>query len=263
LGLRKEKRFARYQPIFGSPDLINSDLFGHRRGAFTGALEDRIGMIELCDDGTFFLDEIDELPRETQIVLLGVLQERSFRRIGESEERMIRVRFVSASNADIQAKIKDGTFRNDLFHRIAQVEIRIPPLRDRLSDIQELTEHILSFAQTSVGLPLLLVSPEAVRVLQSHHWPGNVRELESVVQAAGWRTFQRGDTEIRATDIRLNARAPLSEDVSNRSFRDQVRAFEQKLIDEALTRNGQNISAVARELGIDRGTIRKIRGGEG
>ncbi|MEO8700496.1 MAG: sigma 54-interacting transcriptional regulator [Kofleriaceae bacterium] len=166
-----------------APTLVASELFGHERGAFTGADQRREGAIEQADGGTLFLDEIGELPEQLQAVLLGVLERRRFRRLGGRQDITVDVRLVTATNRDLRAEVNARRFRLDLYHRIAVVAIQLPPLRERPTDVPLLIEHFLADAQWQRPMADLF-STETVRALESHYFPGNVRELRNLVEAA-------------------------------------------------------------------------------
>jgi DNA-binding NtrC family response regulator len=166
------------------PDtLLESEFFGHRHGAFTGAIEDRVGRFEAAADGTLFLDEIGDLPHHLQAKLLRVLQERTFSRLGENRQRRLDARIIAATNADLQQAVAEGSFREDLYYRLSVVPIRIPPLRERPEDIEPLTRHLLLRISGREGRALLL-SPDTLRLLQRYPWPGNVRQLQNVIEFA-------------------------------------------------------------------------------
>jgi two-component system response regulator PilR (NtrC family) len=161
--------------------LMESELFGHQKGSFTGAIADRAGLFEQAEGGTLFLDEIGEVPLQLQTKLLRVLQERQFRRVGGTEDRNADVRIVAASNRDLEEQVKEGSFREDLFYRVNVVQIRMPSLRERTEDIPLLVEHFYrKFAQSSSNEEI--ISPEALKLLMSYPFPGNVRELENLVE---------------------------------------------------------------------------------
>jgi NtrC-family two-component system response regulator AlgB len=161
--------------------LLESELFGHARGAFTGAIKDRQGRFERAHGGTIFLDEIGEMPVALQVKLLRVLQHKEYERLGESTTRRADVRVVAATNRDLDAAIRDKTFREDLFYRLAGVRLRLPPLRERPGDIPLLVQY---FAEMYAKGEPAEVMPEAMRTLRVYHWPGNVRELQNVVERA-------------------------------------------------------------------------------
>jgi len=164
--------------------LLESELFGHERGAFTGAVKKKLGRFELADGGTLFLDEVGELPHAMQVKLLRVLQERKFRRLGGTEEIEADIRIIAATNRDLTKLVGEGKFREDLFYRINVIPVRLPPLRDRLDDIPLLAEHFLAKYAGQIGRKISGVSPEAMRKLQAYPWPGNIRELENAIERA-------------------------------------------------------------------------------
>jgi DNA-binding NtrC family response regulator len=257
MSARRQHPFVRYQPLFASSDLVNSDLFGHKKGAFTGASDNRSGLLQYVDKGSLFLDEIDELPHATQVMLLGVLQDKTFRCLGDNHERTASFRLISASNAAIENKIECGEFRRDLFHRIAHAEIHIPALRERRSDIPILAQYALNTISQKESLSPLQISASALNALTLHDWPGNVRELESTIEGAAWRALQRQTHEIDEQDLRFQGRS-ITSSAKNLSFHEQVNAFEKELLQKALRDNNQSISATARALGLDRGTVKRI-----
>jgi formate hydrogenlyase transcriptional activator len=164
--------------------LMASELFGHEKGAFTGALQRRQGRFELADGGTIFLDEVGELPAETQIMLLRVLQEREFERVGGSSPIRVNVRVLAATNRDLQAAVADGTFRADLFYRLNVFPLDVPALRERRPDISLLVEYFIHRYATRIGKRIRCVSKETSQLLQSYDWPGNIRELQNVIERA-------------------------------------------------------------------------------
>jgi DNA-binding NtrC family response regulator len=164
-------------------DLLESELFGHVRGAFTGAVRDRVGRFELASRGTLFLDEIGDLPSPLQVKLLRVLQERQYERVGESVARTTQARIIAATNIDLRAALRQGRMREDLYYRLCVVPIEVPPLRARREDIPPLAAHLLSRITAQHGL-VRRISPQAMRVLLDHDWPGNVRELANVIEYA-------------------------------------------------------------------------------
>lgn len=164
-------------------DLLESELFGHTRGAFTGAIRDRIGRFELAANGTIFLDEVGDLPLPLQVKLLRVLQERTFERVGESESRTTEARIIAATNKDLRKAVLDGEFREDLYYRLRVVPLQVPPLRDRREDIEPLARHLLSRVNRRHDRSLRF-APDAMRALLRYNWPGNVRELENALEYA-------------------------------------------------------------------------------
>jgi len=162
--------------------LLESELFGHERGAFTGAIREKKGLFHEADRGTIFLDEIGETSTAMQIKLLRVLQDHVVRRVGSNSETQVEVRVIAATNRDLAESIRAGTFREDLFYRINVIPIALPPLRQRREDIALLVEHFITKYSTSMGVPPKRISSDAMRSIEKYHWPGNVRELENVVE---------------------------------------------------------------------------------
>jgi NtrC-family two-component system response regulator AlgB len=167
-----------------SEELLASELFGHAKGAFTGAVRDQPGRVEVAEGGTLFLDEIGELPANLQAKLLRFLQERLFERVGETRTRRADVRVVTATNRDLEADVKSGAFREDLLYRLNVIEVKVPALRERREDILPLARRFLGFFARTVGRPLPELTPAAERVLQDYPWPGNVRELRNAIERA-------------------------------------------------------------------------------
>ena len=244
-------------------NLIESELFGHAKGAFTGAQFSRIGRFEQAHRGTVFLDEIGDLPLEAQSKLLRVLQEREFERVGGSETIRVDVRVIAASNVDLEAASRERKFREDLYYRLNVVPIHMPPLRERRSDIPLLLAYFLEKISDAEQLPLKRTSNDAVEYLQSLAWPGNVRQLEHAVQMA---VALSGNREIlHAADFRLpqkNARNALQPAVplmtvppDGLDFDEVVGEFERSLLNQALSLTGGNKSQAADLLRIKRTTL--------
>jgi len=181
---RSAKPFVRLNCAAIPPSLVASEFFGHEKGAFTGATQRRLGRFELAEGGTLFLDEIGELPAETQIALLRVLQEREFERVGGSQPISSDVRVLTATNRDLQAAVRAGTFRQDLFYRLNVFPIRMPPLRERVEDIPLLVEYITERCASKTGKRIKSVMKETLELFQAYDWPGNIRELQNVVERA-------------------------------------------------------------------------------
>jgi transcriptional regulator with PAS, ATPase and Fis domain len=181
-----------------NPNLIESELFGHEKGAFTGAVSRKLGRFERADKGTLFLDEIGELPLQDQVKLLRALQERRIERVGGTEEIEVDVRIIAATNRVLLDEVEDGNFRQDLYYRLAVMTFIIPPLRDRTEDIPPLARYFLNLHCGRMKLPVPHLTPEAEAALLRHHWPGNVRELENVIE----RTLAfNGVKEIKAESL--------------------------------------------------------------
>ncbi|MBK6765705.1 MAG: sigma-54-dependent Fis family transcriptional regulator [bacterium] len=224
-----------------SPELFESELFGHKRGSFTGATADKQGLVEAAEGGTLFLDEIADIPLSLQAKLLRYLQESEYRRVGDTETRKANVRILAATNKDLQTEIQAGRFREDLFYRLFILPIHTPPLRDRLSDVPLLVNHFLR----KVGTKITGISPDALRRLQTYSWPGNVRELENtIVRAAVITTSNRIELEDISHQV-LSRSATSNEDWS-------WKAAEKMHIMQVLTLCGGNRSKAALMLGISR-----------
>ncbi|HEY6099242.1 MAG TPA: sigma-54 dependent transcriptional regulator, partial [Anaeromyxobacter sp.] len=181
---RKEKPFVSVSCAAIPEGLLESELFGHEKGAFTGAIRRKLGRFELAHEGTLFLDEVGEIPPSIQVKLLRVLQERKFERVGGEETVEVDVRVVSATNRDLAALVKAGRFREDLYYRLDVVPIALPPLRERPGDVEELARYFLGRTAPRLGRAVNGFAPEALELLRRHRWPGNVRELENVIEQA-------------------------------------------------------------------------------
>src|SRR6266496_3016736 len=182
LSARKAQPLIRVNCASIPKELFESEFFGHVRGAFTGAIKDRVGRFELADNGTLFLDEIGEIPLDLQSKLLRVLQEGQFERVGDERTRTVRVRLITASNRDLLAEAKAGRFRLDLYYRLSVFPIEVPPLRERLEDIEALADHFIKQASRRLGVPRPRLTKLLVHELQSYDWPGNVRELQNFIE---------------------------------------------------------------------------------
>jgi two-component system response regulator AtoC len=242
--------------------LLESELFGHKRGAFTDAQADRTGLFEQADGGVLFLDEIGELPLSLQVKLLRVLQEETVRRLGENRDVKIDVRIVTATHRDLEAEVKAGRFREDLFYRINVLHIHVPPLRERREDVTLLIDHFIERNNARLGTSIRAISPEARRTMLEYSWPGNVRELENVIERA--MVLADGDT---LTDADLpervhHARDPVKNQLASGelSIKKTARAIEEVLIRRALTQTKGNRTRAAVLLEIShRALLYKIR----
>jgi two-component system response regulator PilR (NtrC family) len=223
------------------PDLLESNLFGHVKGAFTGAISSKKGLFEVADSGSIFFDEIGNVPIDTQAKLLRVMQEKEFMRLGGVETLKADVRIIAATNADLEAEVRANRFREDLFYRLNVITIALPPLRDRIEDIPLLAHHFLKRYSQENEKRMHDVSPAAMQRLLEYHWPGNVRELENVVErAVVLSTGELLDEDLLPPQVRRpSERLTPAELPSNGvSFRDAVRSYERRLILRALEASG-------------------------
>jgi len=231
-------------------DLIASELFGHERGAFTGALQRRIGRFEQAEGGTIFLDEIGELPAETQVALLRVLQEREFERLGGTQTIRANVRVIAATHRDLAAAIENSSFRSDLFYRINVFPVEVPSLRQRQEDIQLLVEYFIDRYSSRAGKKIKRIRRSSLDRLKSYSWPGNIRELQNVIE----RSVILCDTD----EFSIDESWLVGQPSSNRRLTDEVETQEKELIEAALARTRGRISGptgAARELGMPPSTL--------
>jgi transcriptional regulator with GAF, ATPase, and Fis domain len=252
---RKAKPFLVVDCGAVSYSLIESELFGHERGSFTGAVAQRQGAFELADGGTVFLDEIGELPLDVQPKLLRVLEAREFRRVGGNRPMQSNVRVIAATKRDLQREVQSGKFREDLYFRLAVVPVTVPPLRSRREDIPLLAKHVLKTAAGNQGD--LEISAETLAALASHDWPGNVRELRNVLERAVYMSQATGSRDINVITLpQVNVGDDVFQFDAERSYR-ETRArfeseFEKRYLKWLLSRHSGNVSAAAREAKMDR-----------
>jgi two-component system nitrogen regulation response regulator NtrX len=250
-------------------DLIESELFGHEKGAFTGASAKRIGKVEQADGGTLLLDEVGDMALDAQAKLLRVLEESEVERVGGNEAIRVDVRVIAATNQDLPARIAKGAFREDLFYRLNVVPIAVPPLRERRDDVPELVQHFRRRFQEDAGKPMRPIDDAALAALTAWSWPGNVRELRNVVERLEIMT--EGD-RLRAADVERVLRgareAPASSSggeeaavpLEDRTLREILEGTERHAIERALAEAGGTVSEAARRLGLDRANLhRKMR----
>ncbi|ADQ84896.1 MULTISPECIES: sigma-54 dependent transcriptional regulator [Methylovorus] len=241
-------------------ELIENELFGHEKGAFTSAQNARCGLIEAAEDGTLFLDEIGELPLTLQAKLLNVLERRVVRRIGSTKERPVMARFIAATNRDLQQMVIDGRFRSDLFYRLNVLSLNMPPLRDRGGDVLLLAQHFATQTERRYGLEKRVFSPEVTEMLMRYRWPGNVRELRHQISRA---VLLSKTAQIRLQDVALPVElvanvkltTTATEDVAA-ATRMTLDAAEKLMIEKTLEQTHFNISEAARQLGITRMAMR-------
>jgi len=253
--------------------LVESELFGHVRGAFSGAVGERRGKFELADGGTLFLDEVGELPLAIQAKLLRVLQSGQLQRLGSDREHRVDVRLIAATNRDLAAEVRAGRFRADLYHRLSVYPLRVPPLRERGNDILLLAGYFLEQNRPRLGLRSLRLSAEAQAALLGYPWPGNVRELEHLIGRASLKALASSPERPRILTLELDdlgleqglhlpeagKTAPARElPKPGIELRTALDDFQRQLIAASLQRHAGNWAAVARELGVDRANLNRL-----
>jgi DNA-binding NtrC family response regulator len=242
-----------------TPEFLESELFGYARGAFTGAVTAKAGLLEVGQDGTVFLDEVGDMPLGVQAKLLKVVEERAFRRMGDVVERATRARFILATHRDLPALVAQGRFRSDLYYRVSGLSVRVPPLRARADDIPALAQAIFVRAAALLDRPPPALSDSALAVLMAHSWPGNIRELRNVLERAV--LLSDGGT-LAPADLDVRSEAPSAPATTQRALGDA----EREIIRSALAAEGGHVQRAARRLGIPRSTlyekIRRYRLGE-
>jgi DNA-binding NtrC family response regulator len=253
LSPRRERRFCDLNCAALPDDLLESELFGHVRGAFTGAVADRPGLIEDADGGTLFLDEVADLSPRAQAKLLRVVQQQEVRRVGATFSRKVDVRVISAANRDMRAEVAGGRFRQDLLYRLDVVRIRVPPLRERPEDIPVLAQHFWQAAAARVGSRALLTHA-VLTALARYHWPGNVRELQNVIAGLAVAAPARGQVKPALLPAVLSSVAP----VRAARLTEAREQFERRFIEVALARAGGRRARAARELGLSRQGLLKM-----
>jgi len=243
------------------PSLVASELFGHEKGSFTGALQQHLGRFELADRGTIFLDEIGELTVETQVALLRVLQEREFERVGGNRPIRVDVRVIAATNRDLSTAIAEGKFRADLFYRLNVLPVAVPPLREHKEDIRPLVQHFLRQHARARGRELRTIDEATMRILERYSWPGNVRELQNVIER--WAALgESGEIVIDESWLpgvgaggEPSAERPAIVAERPATLLDHVEAVERRVIHETLMAVHGNQSEAARRLGMSRGSL--------
>lgn len=261
--LRREEPFVAENCGALPDELLESELFGHKRGAFTGAIEDRIGLFESAHGGTMFLDEIGETSPAFQLKLLRVLQEREVRPLGTNKKRPIDVRIIAATNRNLEEDVREGRFREDLFYRVATFTVQLPPLRERLEDIPYLAIDILNKTQAELGKTVNGFTTEAMECLQEYQWPGNVRELENEIkrmlvlgQEAQLGAELISSDVLRAVPDEMRQDMKLVVSGSNGNLKDRIEMLESHIIKETLVRHRWNKTRSAEELGLSRVGLR-------
>ncbi|HZE26539.1 MAG TPA: sigma 54-interacting transcriptional regulator [Terriglobales bacterium] len=249
--LRCGKAFVDVNCAVFPEHLVESELFGYEKGAFSGADATKPGLFELADQGTLFLDEVGELDSKVQAKLLRVLDGVPYYRLGGSRKVDVHVRVIAATNRDLEEEVRNGRFRRDLYHRLTQFQLRVPPLRERTEDIPAIAEHFLL-----MQLPAARFTDDALTILQRYSWPGNVRELKNVVSHSTV-SLNPGTTEIRASDLPAAICGLPEVTTSTASWSGNLEEMERYMILQALAQNGDNQAKAAQQLGISARTLRR------
>ncbi|MEK6476840.1 sigma-54 dependent transcriptional regulator [Catalinimonas sp. 4WD22] len=260
---RRKKPFVALDCGALSEDLAGSELFGHLKGSFTGALQDKIGQFQAANEGTLFLDEIGNLSYDIQVKLLRAIQERTIRQIGSNKNIDVDVRLIVATNENLDQAVKEGEFREDLFHRLNEFQIKVPALRDRKSDIPEFVDHFLNQSNHELGKEVKGLEPEVLEKLQDYHWPGNIRELKNVIRRAVLLTTGE---RISMDTLPPEIISPVSNEMEQQNHASSLnphnpdlKAIQEKtekaLIEETLIKVKYNKTLAAKMLNIDRKTL--------
>ncbi len=257
---RRSKPFIAVNCAALPENLLENELFGHERGAFTGAVKREPGKIEVAEGGTVFLDEIGDMPLSMQTHMLRVLQDQTFYRIGGTQAVNANVRFIAATNRDLGQAVRQGTFREDLYYRLSVITISLPPLRERLDDLPALAQYFLSRSGKLGTQKHCSLSDSGLRLLQQYPWPGNIRELENVLTRA---MILCPDKAIEPEHLSLSPMPETTQHVSQANvppghYHDMVEAYKKKVIEDALRRNGWNQTKTADELGLQRTYLTKL-----
>ena len=265
---RRNRPFVAVNCAAINRELVESELFGHEKGAFTGADHRREGRFELADDGTIFLDEIGDMAADTQAKVLRVLQEQSFERVGGSQSVEVDVRVVAATHCNLEQEVEEGRFREDLYYRLKVVQIELPPLRERGEDLPSLCDRFLRQVAERLDRPKRVLSPSAMSRLLEHPWPGNVRELRNVLEQASvlssGEEIEEPDLQLGSRPIRLVSSSALGAIDATATFADAkkqvIDGFEREFLATALRKNDGNVSQTARDIGMVRQSLQqKIR----
>lgn len=260
--LIKDLPFIAFNSAAIPSELVESELFGHEKGAFTGADSRKIGKLELADNGTLFLDEIGDMSLNTQAKVLRAIQEGTFERVGGNKTININTRIIAATHKDLEEMVKDGSFREDLFYRLNVIPIHIPPLRKRLADITALTKYFLSYFSSELNLPPKIMTKRCYSLLKGYSFPGNVRELKNLIERL---YILVTDDKISLDDIRLHlpeteTKSKSSVQIHTKTFKEARIEFERQFLKEQLDEMDWHISTVAQKLGIHQPNLsRKIK----
>ena len=257
MGARGKRKFVVVNCGAIPEHLLESELFGHMKGAFTGAVKDKPGLIEEADGGTFFLDEIGDLSLNLQAKLLRLLQEREIRRLGDNKPRLVDVRFISATNKQIEMEIERGNFREDLYYRLKIISIELPPLRERKEDLFYLLNHFLEKFCREMKRESVFFSPGALELLMNYSWPGNVRELQNEIQRCLVLSGEDGLIKEEHLSAKINPRRENYTALSYDFFLARAE-FEKRFLNQALARWGHNKAKTAEEIGLSRQGLFKL-----
>jgi transcriptional regulator with PAS, ATPase and Fis domain len=254
---RKKNRFIPVNCGAFNENLLESELFGHVRGSFTGAVKDKKGLFEEADGGTLFMDELGETSMAMQVKLLRVLQDGTYTPVGSSQVRKSNVRVVAATNRDLAKMVKDGTFREDLFYRLNVINMTVPPLRDRRDDIKLLSDHFLTAYAKQTNKPVKTLGSECMEVIMNYEWPGNVRELENEIERLC--VLAGDDKEIAAEFLSPRITSLVKSGGSGIKFAGSLKGtmeeVEKQMISEGLVKHRYNRSRLAKELGMSRASL--------
>lgn len=253
---RKDKRFIAQNCSAFNDNLLDSELFGHVQGAFTGAARNKRGLFEVADGGTFLLDEIGDMSPSLQVKVLRVLQEGTFTPVGGTEPKKVDVRIIAATNRDLKKMVAQGTFREDLFYRINVLNVKVPPLRERRDDIPLLAERFMKKNARKLKRKEKTLSPKAMEMLMNYYWPGNVRQLENEIEKV---FILSGSDEIITEDMlssEIRQDAIITSDLQTKgNMKEAVESLEKRMILDGLKKHNWNKSKLAKELGISRASL--------
>jgi two-component system response regulator AtoC len=256
-GPRADRPFVAVSCAALPETLIESELFGHEKGAFTGAMNARKGRFELADGGTLFLDEISDLSQTIQVKLLRALQERAFERIGSTRTRTVDIRLIAASNLDLEAEVEAGKFRRDLFHRLSIVPLVLPPLRERIDDVPLLASHFAAKAAAKHGRPTPSLEPTLIEALTDYNWPGNVRELENLIERLVVLTAEP-KLGLEFVPEKILRDLPSNQADDDSTFEGAIAGLKRRMIATALRSESGNRMAAAKRLGISRSYLHRL-----
>jgi len=256
--LRRNRKFLAINCAAIPESLLEAELFGYEKGAFTGALSQKKGILETVNGGTLFLDEVGEIPSSMQVKLLRVLEEQEIQRVGSRETIHIDVRIISATNEDLKELVASGRFRSDLYYRLYVITFKVPPLRERLDDLVLLVDHYLDLFSRKCKKQKPVITREAITVLTNHQWPGNIRELKNVIERA---VVMDRDKQITREDIILPEDVqpfPKVETGEPQPFHESIEGHKRYVIEDALKKSGGNQSKAAQLLGLQRTYLARL-----